>query len=111
MSIRWLDGRQVKRRDRRHLLMKMGYSVYHKVRGRIAQDSNWKCDYCGSPVALVPDDPGKLATIDHRIPGSRGGTWKKYNLACACKQCNEEKCNMTDEEYRYYLILIGRRSE
>jgi 5-methylcytosine-specific restriction endonuclease McrA len=109
MSIRWMDGRNVKKgRDRRSLLMKMGYSIFSKVRNRIASDHDWKCFYCDSPVHLIPDSPEYLATIDHKIPLARGGEWKRYNLTCACRGCNEEKDNMTDVEYRFYLHLIGK---
>lgn len=110
MSIRWMDGRRIKK-DRRSLLMKMGYSVYHRVRTRLAQDHNWKCFYCNNNVYLVPDQPERLATIDHKVPLARGGSWKRFNLTCSCRECNEEKDNMNDDEYRYYLILIGRRHE
>lgn len=107
MSIRWMDGRRV-RKDRRSLLMKMGYSIYNKVRTRLADDHNWRCEYCEGPVFLIPHNSEDLATIDHKIPLSRGGGWKRYNLTCACRSCNEEKTNMTDDEYRFYLHLIGR---
>lgn len=108
MSIRWMDGRKVKK-DRRSLLMKMGYSIYNKVRTRLADDNNWRCSYCEIPVYLVPHYKEELATIDHRMPLSRGGVWKRYNLTCACRGCNEEKDSMTDDEYRFYKHLIGKR--
>jgi 5-methylcytosine-specific restriction endonuclease McrA len=106
LSIQWMDGRKVKK-DRRSLLLKMGYSIYDKVRIRIADDRQWRCEYCDCPVFKVPDDSRDLATIDHRIPLSRGGVWKRYNLTCACRGCNEEKGSMTDDEYRFYRYLIG----
>lgn len=105
MSIRWMDGRKVKK-DRRSLLMKMGYSIYDRVRQKLAEDNAWHCYYCHEKVFLVPNDKEDLATIDHRVPLSRGGVWKRYNLTCACRGCNEDKDNMTDEEYRFYRHLI-----
>lgn len=95
-------------KDRRSLLMKMGYSIFNKVRIRIAEDNSWTCAYCFKTVYLKPARPEDLATIDHRIPVSRGGSWKRRNLTCACRFCNEEKGEMTDHEYRLYLFLIGR---
>lgn len=89
---------------RRTLLMQMGYSVYDKVRRRIAEDNNWRCFYCDGPVFLVPADSRDLATIDHRVPLARGGSWKRFNLICACRGCNEDKDNMTENEYRLYLM-------
>src|SRR5258708_92402 len=88
MSIRWMDGRKL-RKDRRSLLMKMGYSIYDKVRRRLAQDNKWRCHYCHNPVYLIPYSSGDLATIDHKTPLGRGGNWKRYNLTCACRGCNE----------------------
>src|SRR4051812_26051509 len=103
MSVRW-------RKDKRSLLMKMGYSVYDKVRCRLAKDHDWLCGYCGDTVVLRTEcQSGKnLATIEHKIPLSRGGGWKRFNLGCACRGCSNEKGNMTQEEYRFYLHFIGR---
>lgn len=81
------------------LLMSLGYWVHRKVRDRIASDHGWECAYCGSPVATISDGDN-LATIDHRIPLSRGGTWKRWNLVCACKGCNRDKGTMTEDEFR-----------
>lgn len=97
-----MDGKK-----ERSLLIQMGYSVYLRVRDRIAQDNGWCCAYCEDIVSARFNSGDKLATITHRIPLSRGGTWKRYNLACACRSCNEEKSNMTDEEYRFYQFLAN----
>lgn len=81
------------------LLMMLGYSVFAKVRLRIAQDCDMSCAYCGGDVIVGKHGGKRLATIDHKIPLSRGGTWKRYNLTCACKRCNELKGAMTAEEF------------
>lgn len=85
----------------RRLLMDLGYEVFAKVRARIAQDCGWTCQYCGKAVFVFPDHPTKwrLATIDHKIPLSRGGTWKRFNLTCACRLCNDTKADRTAEEF------------
>lgn len=44
----------------------------------------------GSPTAESPaahDD----ATIDHRIPRSKGGSDRRDNLVLACRKCNEQR--------------------
>ncbi|WP_422388695.1 HNH endonuclease [Afipia carboxidovorans] len=84
------------------LLMSLGYWVHRKVRDRIAADHGWECAYCGVPVVTITysSDSDNLATIDHRIPLSRGGTWKRRNLTCACRRCNNEKGDMTEDEFR-----------
>lgn len=94
----------------RNLLIKLGWHVYNRVRVRLAQDCNWLCSYCGTKVTAGHFGGKQLATIDHKIPLSRGGTWKRYNLTCACKGCNERKGNMTAEEFMalpVYMREIG----
>lgn len=55
---------------------------------RIVKDSKF-CVYCGA----------KAQTADHLIPRSRGGHDGYKNLAPACYACNQEKGNMTYNEY------------
>lgn len=84
---------------KRSLLMSLGYHVYHKVRMRIAEDCGMLCFYCTRAVVVGCFGGKRLATIDHKLPLSRGGSWKRFNLTCACKRCNELKGNMTAEEF------------
>lgn len=79
--------------------MEMGYSIFSRVRDRIAEDCGWRCSYCGTEVSIKMGSGEKLATIDHKVPLSRGGTWKRYNLTCACHGCNQEKGDKTVEEF------------
>jgi 5-methylcytosine-specific restriction endonuclease McrA len=51
------------------------------------------CTYCGQQLTY------NQATVDHRVPLSRGGQSEKSNFAIACKKCNQEKDNMTPEEF------------
>ncbi len=83
----------------RSLMKLLGYATYDKVRRRLADDNGWLCSYCGGGVTIGFTAGFRLATIDHKIPVSRGGTHKRYNLACACKSCNEAKGSMTVEEF------------
>ena len=88
-----------KKERKNGLLMQLGYSVFARVRERIAKDNNWICTYCGREVLIGMNGGGQLATIDHKTPLSRGGSWKRFNLTCACHRCNSEKSDMTAEEY------------
>lgn len=83
----------------RNLLINLGWTVYNRVRERLAADANWLCSYCGARVIVGRHGGPRLATIDHKTPLSRGGTWKRYNLTCACRLCNETKGSMTAEEF------------
>lgn len=52
------------------------------------------CFYCGSKEDL---------TTDHKTPLSRFGDNKSSNLLRACRGCNEDKADMTYEEYKESL--------
>ena len=59
----------------------------------IARDKS-KCVYCSKGVW------GKGLHIDHKYPWSKGGRTTYTNLQVTCWQCNKEKGDMTDREYR-----------
>jgi 5-methylcytosine-specific restriction endonuclease McrA len=86
----------------RSLFHILGYTAWARVRERLAEAANWTCAYCSGIVRLKPSTMTgtDLATIEHKQPTSKGGTSKRFNLACACKGCNNDKGNMTEEEYR-----------
>lgn len=69
---------------------------YRKValsRDNIFKRDNYECVYCGES-----GERSKL-TLDHVVPQSKGGpnTWN--NLVTSCKKCNNEKADLTLEEY------------
>ena len=52
------------------------------------------CVYAG------PASPcDQILNVDHLIPRSRGGSNRASNLVCACRKHNEEKNNLSLEEY------------
>src|ERR1043166_8431150 len=55
--------------------------------------SSNRCWYCGRT--------GKL-TRDHVVPKSKGGTNRHNNILPTCYDCNQEKRNLSLEEYRAY---------
>jgi len=55
------------------------------IRGR----AEYLCEYCHSPERLSAN----RFTIDHVIPKSLGGSDEIYNLALACRRCNERRYN------------------
>lgn len=69
------------------------YSTQFKgLKEFILKRDNYTCYYCG--------EYGD--TVDHLVPKSRGGLNTPKNLVCSCKKCNEEKGDMTKEEYEIY---------
>lgn len=80
------------------------------TRDNIFRRDNYECVYCGH---------GKKRdlTIDHVIPRSKGGEDSWNNLVTACKRCNNEKSDLTLEEYGkeipkpfrpHYIMLIKK---
>jgi len=60
------------------------------------------CHYCLR--WFNDDDPQRRKTKDHRVPRSRGGKGGRNIVSC-CAQCNKEKANMTEAEYREWIAL------
>lgn len=69
-------------------------------RHNILRRDKYTCQYCGAK--------GKLLTIDHVLPKSRGGrdTWE--NLVTACLRCNTRKGDRTPEEAGMPLLKKPR---
>lgn len=62
------------------------------------------CYYCGASLRKARryrTSPHRRSW-DHIIPTSRGGSNNPLNKVLACVTCNQEKNNMTLEEYRAY---------
>lgn len=54
---------------------------------RLIREHDGKCHYCGRDVTKKGDG-SRLATRDHIVPQSEGGTLHPDNLVLACKRCN-----------------------
>jgi 5-methylcytosine-specific restriction protein A len=64
-----------------------------------------RCHYCNEVLPNFED-----TTLDHRVPISRGGTSHIWNLVLCCGECNKNKGNLTEWEYRNQL-RINREKE
>ena len=62
----------------------------------VLSKTDGRCAYCGTDEHI---------TIDHKVPVGRGGNDEIDNLVAACRPCNAEKRNMTQDEY---LSWAGR---
>jgi len=63
----------------------------YAVREYLLEKWSRECVYCGK--RNVPLE------IEHIVPKSRGGTDRVSNLTLSCHECNQEKSNMTAEEF------------
>ena len=59
---------------------------------RLLARKNYRCEFCGfdflaSPAAML------MATVDHLVPKSKGGTNSRDNRVLACCACNTVKGN------------------
>lgn len=52
-----------------------------------------RCYYCEIALAF-----GK-ATLDHIVPKSKGGPWRKSNMVVACEPCNARRGDMDFEDF------------
>ena len=62
------------------------------LRNELFDRDGWTCQYCGERVS--PDN----ATLDHRLPVSKGGPDSPENLVTCCLLCNAIKSGKTYEE-------------
>lgn len=86
--------------------------VIEALRQRTMRRTKSHCEYCSTIVGpangpSVQEGRVRAATLDHRVPLSRGGTWKLSNLACACEPCNRRKSDATEAEYRHMQEVHG----
>lgn len=72
-------------------------SLMYKLTYEIYGDDT--CRYCGAKLNR------KIRTLDHMYPRAFGGISVPNNLLPACKHCNQEKMDMTFEQYKTYQSL------
>lgn len=89
-----------------------------ELRRVVGERDGWRCRFCGRRDLVVPpagrehtaEEASSLATLDHWLPRSRGGTWEMSNLVLACRPCNGEKGQLTGEEYLSVLAYRRRQA-
>jgi len=85
-------------RDRIKTVKRQGYrSNYLVTHEEIASRDNYTCQLCDQPVDMTLPRTSKFgATLDHRIPISKGGADTLDNLQLAHWVCNNRKSDRTD---------------
>jgi 5-methylcytosine-specific restriction endonuclease McrA len=66
---------------------------------RLLSNQQWSCYFCRRSLTK------ENSTLDHLTPLARGGLSEGGNLVAVCFDCNQEKEDMTEEEYREYRII------
>ncbi len=66
------------------------------------RDGGHICHYCWIPLANAESPGTGMATIDHKIPLSRGGSNRLENLVLCCEKCNVEK---DDQSYKNFFAF------
>lgn len=73
------------------------------------------CEYCRRRLVyegtVVSGGPVGGFTVDHRVPKCRGGKDEWHNLVACCHNCNSQKRDKTDAEYRDWLAAKGINPE
>jgi len=79
-----------------------------KTRLKVIIDSNFRCFYCNCIIYLAGDGSGinnkNTATVDHKIPQSKGGTNDYFNLVACCWGCNSAKKDLTMNEFLLHKL-------
>lgn len=91
---------------------------------RLAFVQRWKCWYCHRIMSpYYSPSVGHAATVEHKVPLSRGGHKVKYlrdqfaknlNTAAACQRCNRVKGDLTQAEFirsRAFRQIVGHDVE
>ena len=100
---------------REHPEIHRASSQNYRARKSTAQGSFTSAEW----LALVEQYGGRCAYrgeagplhADHRTPLSRGGSNFIDNIIPACRRCNLEKAQMTEEEFRARIDCDGRGAE
>lgn len=66
------------------------------------------CHYCGRTLVRNSSNPADLLTVDHAVPYTKGGQNVRENWRMCCGQCNNEKGEMTEEQYLKLRKDTGR---
>lgn len=68
------------------------FGRHYATRERLYLEFKGRCYLCGRKTKLKsPRGDPLLATIDHVVPLSRGGTNEASNLRLCCRGCNKKK--------------------
>ena len=59
----------------------------HRLYSQVAERADYRCEYCLAPEAISPGE----FEVDHVWPRKHRGRDELWNLALACRPCNQRK--------------------
>lgn len=64
---------------------------------KVFERDGWRCQICGcqTPRLLRGSTKPRAPELDHRVPLSCGGDHSYANTQCACRECNNDKSNLS----------------
>lgn len=84
-------------------------------RRRIYERDGWRCVWCQrevySPRVKNYRDGALLATLDHVVPRTEGGTNDASNLLTCCDECNRNRGNTKPAAWAYELAAGDRDAD
>ncbi|MCC8036779.1 MAG: HNH endonuclease [Bacteroidales bacterium] len=97
------DSRQVINRPveqhARSLEEGLGESRLLRRKYKLWEETHGCCVYCGREITAEDFVYGAHSDIEHIIPQAMGGPSTLDNLACACRECNHAKGDMTAMDF------------
>lgn len=95
------DDRRRDNHHRRRARMKGAPNGDRVMRAALIDRDNGQCQLCGHTIDLALTFPNpRSASIDHRIPLSKGGEHSMDNTQLACLVCNIRKSDRTEDAAR-----------
>lgn len=92
--------------------------IWRPTRLKIYKRDGYRCCWCGCRVATGPEikaasTAAKLATLDHLVSRSAGGSNRPANLVTACLDCNAQRGGKLLEDWLEELdepsAVVARR--
>ena len=90
------------RKPSRALRARLAHAKHVDWRRKAWKKQEGRCFYCECPMTEQASEHHRRATdatLDHKIPTSRGGEDHWENVVAACRACNRAKGDRTAEEF------------
>lgn len=93
-------AKRITSKEAKQLAAEEAKRVPRRMRALVFERDAYVCVYCLKAT-------GKM-TADHVLATSRGGKTVVENIACACKECNEQKAGWPVHLFAELLVFDGK---